>query len=620
MIHIAYTNLPDETAESLRGDTAAVLDGARARRAELPDVEFRVVSLEHMTAPVAAMPAHEVARPRPPKSNRFRDRCAWELERQSFQLLRRGRTVWVVAGGLEGAVFGLDEALECLTGVIWAGVHEDGVIFGPRRSLPRGVVTPSFPYRVRDGSGPTRCDESAYHVWLSRTRHSGRVYSSNGWAAMPAPERERLVASFRARGMHIIVGYHAMHYFLPETEFAKHPDWFGMRGGKRVRKAFVELPEAPHLNAELPIQPCLSNRGLVEFLSDRMAAHVREHPEIEIFSIWPHDGVNNWCQCPKCVTRSPYEMMYAVAVAVARKTPGRLPIELIAYANTLTLPRRKLPRCERIISMLCPYLRHYRHRIYDAGGPKLKMGTLYPKPDLVNPVDEREYGEIFRRFQKVWRQTGNVPGIFEYGGTKWYDETFRADRQRFLCHPRNRIRFDEARWYRDRGVAYMYMCSVFSGWPDAVQMLGAARAVWNCDESADAFEKRYYAAMAGRLGPALRRAVGRVADRLDAEVDPRAALDRLDAVLRRAPAEGWVRRFRLWVRYVRLAWASHAAWRAGDLTTAVKAERKLIAWCEASMPQVDGYHNSHVFLSYPRIHQERLQARIEGKLSHDYRL
>lgn len=620
MIRISCSNLPAETLQSLQTDIDAVLQATRAAKVSLPDIDFRVFSLEHPIVPTADLPAHNVPVPRPPRSNRFRDRCAWELQRQTFQLLRQGGVLWVIAGGLEGAVFGLDEALECLTGVIWGGVQPGDTLLGPRRPLPRGPVTPSFPYRIRDGKGPTRADRDPYLLWLSRVRHSGRVYASDEWAKMPAPDRASLIDLYRARGMHIVVGYHAMHYFLPESEFAKHPDWFGMRSGARVRKALVELPEAPHLNAELPIQPCLSNKELVDFLSDRMADHVRAHPEIEVFSIWPHDGVNNWCQCPRCITRSPYEMMYSVALAVARKTPGRLPIELIAYANTLTLPRRKLPRSERIISMLCTYLRHYRHRIYDTGGPRLKMGTLYPEPDLVNPVDEREYGEIFRRFRKVWRQAGNVPGIFEYGGTKWYDETFRSDRQRFLYHPRNAIRFDEARWYRDSGVPYMYMCSSFGGWPDAVHMLGAARVTWNCDESPDAFEKRYYAALAGRQGVVLRRAVGRVCDRLDAGTDPTRALDRLDAVLRRAGAAPWARRYRLWVRYLRLAWAGHVAWRSGDLHAAVKAERKLIAWCESIMPALDGHHNSHVFFSYPRIHEQRLQARIEGKLSHDYRL
>ncbi len=620
MIRIVSGNLPDATLASLRGDIEVVVRAARQRRVRLPHVEFRVVSLEHAQEPVPGIPPHAVVKPRPPASARFRERCAWETQRQSFQFLRRGGTLWVVAGGLEGAVHGVDEALERLTGVFWGGVQEEDTLFGPCRPLPRGVVTPSFPYRFRDGSGPTRGDEEQFLLWLSRTRHSGRVYASHGWAGLSDAERARILALFRARGMHIVVGYHAMHYFLPEGEFTKHPDWFGMRDGLRVRKGFVELPEAPHLNAELPIQPCLSNRELVEFLSDRMAAHVRAHPEIEIFSIWPHDGVNNWCQCPKCLRRTPYEMMYSIAIAVAKKTPGRLPIELIAYANTLTLPRRRLPPCERIISMLCVYLRHYRHRIYDAGGPELKLGTFYPKPDLVNPVDEREYGEVFRRFQKVWRQTRNVPGIFEYGGTKWYDETFRSDRQRFLYHPRNTIRFDEARWYRDRGVAYMYMCSSFGAWPDAVHMLGAARATWDCDEDPDTFERRYYIALARRHGPALCRTVRRVRDLLDAGTDPNRALDRLDAVVRRAGTAGWTRRYRLWVRYLRLAWAGHVAWRAGDLHAAVRAERKLIAWCETMMPILDGHHNSRVFLSYPRIHEQRLQARIEGKLSHDYRL
>jgi len=75
--------------------------------------------------------------------------------------------------------------------------------------------------------------------------------------------------------MHMVVGYHAMDHWLPENEFEQHPEWFGMRDGERVRRAPVVIPECPHLDADLPIQPCYANEGLAEFLTDRMAAQVQ---------------------------------------------------------------------------------------------------------------------------------------------------------------------------------------------------------------------------------------------------------------------------------------------------------------------------------------------------------
>ena len=88
-------------------------------------------------------------------------------------------------------------------------------------------------------------------------------------------------------------------------------------------------------------------------------------------------------------------------------------------------------------ALFCPYLRHYYHRIYDAGGPEeLITGNLYPEPDRINPVDDREYGELFRRWSPVWKGCGSTLGIFEYGGN-FPDETRRFDFTRYLYKCQN---------------------------------------------------------------------------------------------------------------------------------------------------------------------------------------
>ena len=419
--------------------------------------------------------------------------------------------------------------------------------------------------------------------------------------------------------MHIIVGEHGMEGFLPEEEFARHADWFGMRDGRRVRQAPVILPDCPHLDATLPIQPCYSNPEVAEFITDRMAALAKEYPDIEILGLWPHDGVNNWCQCPKCLKRVPYEHMYDLALRLARKTPSRLAIELIAYSNLLTTPRGRLPKSDRIISMFCPYLRHYAHRTYDRGGPSLITSTLYPKPDRINPVDEREYGKLFRKWQPIWKQSGSTLGIFEYGGNLWPDETGRTDRQRFLYHPSNAIRFDEARWYRQRGVRYFCMCAHYSAWPDAVQTLGAARALWNCDESSGSFESRYYAALAGPKGRCLRSALRRVSDCLSGGHSPLKALARLGAVAKsvRAPQ---ARQYSLWGRYLSLAWASREAEENGCIQEAIEREREVERFLKGILPKMGNVVSARSLLGYATSRQERLASKISKKNVTDYRL
>lgn len=612
-------NLPPAVRQSAREDIYLVRRLARGRGVPLPDLQLCVVSLED-PGPPSGLPAHAVRRPASDPPTAFQLRCDWETQRQSFQLIRRGRTLWVVAGGREGALYGIDEALECLTGVIWAGLRDEDILFGPKRPMPETVQSPSFPYRFRDGSGPDRADDDAYCKWLSRNRFNGRVHGSENWARFTPEERRRWLARFEARAMHVVVGYHAMRFFLPEEEFRRHPGWFGMRDGKRVRNAHVRLPEAPHLDAELPIQPCYSNAEFADYLTDRMAAHVKAFPEIEIFSLWPHDGINNWCQCPDCLGKTPYEWMYRLALRLAQKIPATVPIELIVYANLITPPTTPLPASDRVISMLCPYLRHYTHRIYEPGGPKLVMGMLYPEPDRVNPVDDRDYGKLFRLWQPVWRQSGSVPGIFEYGQIAWPDETYRTERQRYMYHPRSELRFDEARWYHRRGVRYFYMCTVFAGWPDAAFALAEGRCLWNCRDDASVLEARYYAALAGRLGVRLRRALAGVSAALDADRSPIPAVERLERLLSRSPRARWSAGYRLWCQYVRRGSVAREAERAGDPALALRTEKRLGAWFKRIAPRLGANLNSGMLLCYSRVRQERLQSRLTGVAAKGYHL
>ena len=74
-----------------------------------------------------------------------------------------------------------------------------------------------------------------------------------------------------------------------------------------------------------------------------MAELLEQEPSIGFFGVWPHDGVNNWCQCDACQALSPYEHMYRLAVRLQSKVKSPAATELIAYSNMLNLPRQPLP-------------------------------------------------------------------------------------------------------------------------------------------------------------------------------------------------------------------------------------------------------------------------------------
>ncbi len=603
-------NLDAALYATIRGDLRAV-EKARARQRPMPQGFVYIVALELGSYP-ADLPRHQLKVPSATPPIKVSERCDWEIERQSFQLIREGQAIWVIGGGREGALYGFNELLECLTGVVWSGIQDDQIRFAGPRPLPTGVQSPTFPYRFRDGSGPDSGTEADYHAWLSRNRYNGRVISGKDWDSFSRERRAAFMATFKARAMHLVVGHHAMDHYLPGEELAQHPDWMGMRGRKRTLRAPVELPECGHVNTEVAVQPCYSNPEVIQAITARMAAQIRQSPEIEIFSLRPHNGVNNWCQCPACKKQTPYEQMYQLALALTKLTPGTLPIELSVYANMLTPPTGKLPKCSRIVAQICPSLRPYEQRIYEAGGPRLSLSTRYPKADRINPVDDRDYGKLFRQWAPIWKEAGTVTGVCEYGALVWSDETFRTERQRFLHHPSAALRFDEAKWYRDHGVRYATCCTHFLAWPDSAMQLAMARSLWNADEDATAFLDRYYASVAESLGRAIRVALEAIDTRLMERTDPERELKRLEKILAWIPQTPVRERYQLWIGYVRRAWQEYAAALAGDFAKALEHEQAVANYLPNCLVSLLDSASTRPIMRYSEVRQERLKYLIEN--------
>ena len=612
-MRIMFDNLPPTVRASIDEDLAKVT----RLGATVPDADVRLVALERDGAP-NTLPTHAVPKPGNNTPVSFHERCDWETQRQSFQTVEDDG-LWVIGGGAEGVLHGFGELLQCVTGVIWGGLADEDVLFGETRPLPTGVQSPRFAYRSRDGSPPSGSFED-FIKWLSRNKYNTKVFTSRGRAKQTPDEVRQLTEFLDSRCMHQVVGYHCMEFWLPDEELERHPEWRGFRDGQRVLRAHVTIPDCPNLSADLPIQPCYSNPDAAESIAGRMAEHVNAHPEIEVFSIWPHDGVNNWCQCPDCLTKTPYEHVYDLAMRLLPRIPETVPIELIAYSNLLNLPFQPLTHSDRIISMLCPYLRPFHHRIYDEDGPEeLVTGNRYPAPDRINPLDEREYGELFRRWSQVWADCGSVPAIFEYGGT-FPDETRREDCPRYLCLPHPQLRHDEAQWYAARGVRYFYLCSIYKGWPDAISELEFARSMWGDEESVEQAEQRYYHALVGEKGTDLCRAIRSLAKKLHVEADCEEELAAFEAILAEIPPSPTRNRYELWAEYVRLARPARQHERRGDYQQAAEQEARVKAFFDRHHDALITHVNAPWLRGLSKTFEQRFRERLTGKAGSDYKL
>ena len=604
---LAISNIEPEIAASVDRDIAASRRVSSASGREWPHLRFRLVALDRGHDPTK-LPRHSIVCPASSAPANLSDRCDWQKKHDSFEIVTTADATWVIGGSSTGVMYGVNEAVSCRTGIIWASQHESGAVFGPARDMPKGPQIPRIAYRGIYGG-----DQD----WFGRQRLNFRMMGAAYNARKPAAERLAALAGARGRGIHPTLSEHAMDTYLPEDVLRAHPDWMGLRNGSRCLRDAVEMPDCPHLNAPLPIQPCYANAEVRDFITSRMADLIEATPGIDFFGVWPHDGVNNWCQCDACRKVSPFEHMYNLARDLrAKRGPGPA-LELIAYSNMLNLPLAPLPPAGNVYAFFCAYLRGFKHRIFDPGGPDSVMtGVNYPAPDRINPVDEREYGRIFENWLPHWREAGIVPGVFEYPGT-FPDETGRMDHQRYLHIPSPQLRDDEALWYAERGVGLAILCGLHGEWPDAFPDLAWAHSLWG-NEPMTSLRRRYYAALGGTHGDQLADAVDNLSGALKVSDDvPGQALGDLEDTLRLLPEGPQTTRYRDWMEYIRLGRKAWNLLRAGEIVAAADAEVGIREYIEARATRIPV---ADLLLKRSTHFEKRARERADGRVGKDYAL
>jgi hypothetical protein len=192
-------------------------------------------------------------------------------------------------------------------------------------------------------------------------QNHGRVKWDN-WRAALTPELQR-------RGLIIEVGGHGYQNFLnasmpdPKTPgktlFDTHPDWFATdaSGKRRAEPNWV-------FNT--------ANPDAVRFMTDRLAAYVRDRPEIQIFDLWPPDG-ERWDESPAGLAQgTPTDRMVLLTNQVRAqlsKIRPDLRLECIAYARYTTPPaKQKLD--PSILIDFCPINQSFEASLSDPTNPR----------------------------------------------------------------------------------------------------------------------------------------------------------------------------------------------------------------------------------------------------------
>ncbi|MGC9066221.1 MAG: DUF4838 domain-containing protein [Candidatus Ratteibacteria bacterium] len=593
---IEYSNLDDGKKIFLNRELADILYLCRRRKIFVPELNINVVSL--LGCP--QIPEHvqnKISIKLPSKSNHFNSfsqMCDYENDIQTSQVIKDNDVIWVIGGGAEGAIYGFYQTIKNITGIRWYGTSGCDIAFAKPVSEIEKIYRPRVPLRGFEFSPKNQNYQFSekFLKWMVRNGWNLLDINVSHWEKYSRKhEFTRWCDTF---GIRLAIGCHAIDFFIPESIFNVMPDIFGMRNGTRCITSIVGSPDIKK-RWKAKIQPCYTNSKTRELYVKAVVEFINSHPETYIFSLWPHDGINNWCQCHNCRKQSPYEMMYRIALEISGKLGRFIPIELLCYSNMLHLPGKHLPFSSNTYTIFCPYLRHYRHRIFDPGfnQSQLTLGVKYPDEDPINPVDDREYGVLLSKWLPYLEKTGSSFGVFSYYQLVFHDQTERSDRSRYLYQPEPAIVEDEINWFIKSGMKVFYDCSPpYPGfWPDGRFYAYLPQQMWENSQNTDRLVIEYYRTIAGERAEVLKNILRIIANTINENNEIPSDIVNTAKGIFNSLEQPLKQKYQMWLEYVILGKNSWKELKQQNISSMIEIEKKIIAFFEDNRSFLEDFIN-----------------------------
>jgi hypothetical protein len=283
---------------------------------------------------------------------------------QSFRILSLrtdGRVITTIEGKeRSGTLYGVYTYLEQL-GFRFYGLGEKGTIYpGKISALPENldiIQNPSFLFRGFHGLSDRA--EKDFYLWMARNKLN---YLSDA---------EQYDTFFKKIGMVLVSGGHNIQglFLSPKAYFDAHPEWYGLRNGKRSPKADVASGDnycTSNINASRELA-----KNLVQSLIDG------KWKNTDIINFWMLDN-GKWCECDNCKKQGilsdrlmdvAYIVQKEIQKAQKEKRLNRnIYLSTLAYHETLPPPERNLPKdfdYDHFFVTFFPIERCYVHSLAD---------------------------------------------------------------------------------------------------------------------------------------------------------------------------------------------------------------------------------------------------------------
>ncbi len=296
-----------------------------------------------------------------------------QLGEDGFVIRREGGRVLIAGRSDRGTLYGVYAFLEKL-GCRWFAPQFDfyGAAGGelvPHIDTPQVgdwsiTERPAFRWRklyIEEGQSHTTENLRQMIDWMAKSRMNVldcpidyQHWHHTEWDKW----RAALIPELRKRGILIEVGGHGYPNFLPQDRyFAQHPDWFGMRDGKRTSDPRVVF--------------ATSNPEAMQTFVTNVKSYLKAHTEINILDVWPPDSVE-WSDAPADVAlgtpaQRQMQLLNHLAAELKPEFP-RLLIQFIAYEDYTAPPAQQKPG-PGVVMEFCPINRSFESPLYASSYP-----------------------------------------------------------------------------------------------------------------------------------------------------------------------------------------------------------------------------------------------------------
>ena len=248
---------------------------------------------------------------------------------QAYKLALSDGNLYIL-GGTRGPIYGVIALLEEDLGCRWYAVDDTPVV--PVRSTDELTVVPRSyapPFEVRE---PLYSD--AFNtLWAT----FNRIQPISPYTIIPLEAGGGL-----ANSNYFI---HTYDRLVPADKyFASHPEYFPLRGGKRV--------PSKQTNGQL----CYTSPGVVKVMVETLEAEIVKNPGSRIYSVSANDNVNTNCECPSCQKIIKADGIPGIQLYLANEVANKLAVKYpeikittLAYIGSQKPPKTIKPGPNTVI-------------------------------------------------------------------------------------------------------------------------------------------------------------------------------------------------------------------------------------------------------------------------------